>query len=248
MTQHQDVLYPENLPELRKRNLSFLNLVDRTFVTDDEYQFPQLSCDIHMLPDYIALSSQPHLFHKTSRTAVGFWEYDRLFNGPQGLTAALYWDNSKLLNKFKQQFSGVKYVFTPDYSVVEDMPAYFEYSYVYMSRIVALWLMTEANVAVIPTVSASTLERLSVELTGLDGCNVIAMSTKGYLRNATERDYLRKMICYIVDHKQLDSIVVYDTCASEDRVYDLFEYALEHNINIDVPMNSYKELHLKEHC
>lgn len=246
LTQQNSFLYKDGILELRKRNLSFLNLVDRSLTTDDEYQFPELSCDIHMLPDYIAMSSQPHLFHNTSRTAVGFWEYDRRFNNPRGLTAALYWDDKKQLERYKQRFSGVKYIFTPDYSVVEDMPACLEYSYVYFSRIVALWLMTEVGTTVIPTVSASTIERLAVALLGLDNCNVIAISTKGYLRNSTEKGYLREMVRYVVDHKQLDSIVVYDTCSSEDEVYDIFEYALEHNINIDVPLNSYRELHMKE--
>ena len=55
--------------------------------------------------------SEKSYYHKTKLTAVGFFQYDEEFDGQHGLYNAIYYNNVNDLTKF---------VFSPDYSLIED--------------------------------------------------------------------------------------------------------------------------------
>ena len=69
---------------MRLLNANCLKLTNRTF-SSGSADMPRIDCNIAVLPDFIALYSEPGLYRKTDRTAVAFYEYDSVFDGKNGL-------------------------------------------------------------------------------------------------------------------------------------------------------------------
>lgn len=74
---------------MRLLNLNYLKLTNRTF-SSGSADMPRIDCNIAVLPDFIALYSEPGLYRKTKKTAVAFYEYDSVFDGKNGLYQATY--------------------------------------------------------------------------------------------------------------------------------------------------------------
>ena len=108
----------ENLIKLL--NLNYLYYANKT-VSKGSLDIPLIRCNAEILPDFIALYSETGLYHKTERTAVGFFQYDDDFDGKDGLWWAIYYNDEKRLAYFKARFKGVKYVIVPDYSELGDI-------------------------------------------------------------------------------------------------------------------------------
>ena len=224
----------------RKLNLEFLRYTNLT-QSEGSYDLSALSCNTMVYPDYIALSGQPSLYRKTSQTAVGFWEYDEKFDGIHGLYNAIYHNEKGLLEQYKRRYAGVRYFFTPDYSLFGDVSPIENNYRMLKGRVVGIWFATELNAVVIPFISAANEYELPLALTGLENCSVVAFSTKGYVNNLQERKVLERMVRVTVDELNLRAIVVYDVCATNDAVNEIFSYARESGVDIIVPLNSLKE-------
>ena len=87
----------------KKLNLSYLDLTNKTWKVG-EFDFPKLLCNPSVLPDYIALYTQPSEYHKTSLTCLAFYNYDDTFDGMDGLYNAIYYDDKKRLDFYKKRF------------------------------------------------------------------------------------------------------------------------------------------------
>lgn len=226
--------------DLRKKlNLSYLEYTNKTRAAGP-HDLPVLTCDTRVLPDFIALNSQPSTFHTTSLTAVGFWLYDDEFDGIHGLYNAIYYKNEKLLSKYRERYRGVKLFFTPDYSQfgdVDDIEAHYRLK---KARVVGLWFVLELGAVVIPFITVPTPASVSFALDGLEDCHVVAFSTKGYVDNVVEREALKQIVHLTVDTLDLRTIVVYDVCKDNAAVDDIFAYAREHGVEVVVPMNTLK--------
>lgn len=224
----------------KKLNLSYLELTNKTY-SAGKHNLPALACNTKVLPDFIALDSQPSTFHATPLTAVGFWEFDSEFDGIHGLYNAIYYKDEKLLAKFKKRYEGVKIFFTPDYSQlgdVDDIEAHYRLK---KARVVGLWFALELGAVVIPFITAPTAASVEFALDGLEDCHIVAFSTKGYVDNALEREVLKEIVRLTVDTIDLHTIVVYDVCKDNAAVKDIFAYAIEHGIEVVVPPNTLKQ-------
>lgn len=230
----------ESVDIRNKLNLNFLQLANKTKASG-EFDLPALTCNTDVLPDYIALYGQPGSYHKTPLTAVGFWQFDDVFDGIHGLYNAIYHNEKKLLEKYRKRFEGVKIFFTPDYSQFGDIDRIEMLYRLKKARIVGLWLAMELSAVVIPFITAPTAEDLPLALNGLEDCHVVAFSTKGYANSETEKQELKRMIRLTVDTLNLKTIVVYDVCKDDKAVRDIFEYAFEQGIRVAVPPNVLKE-------
>ena len=230
----------EEIDLYKKCNLNYLHYVNLTHVAG-AHGLPALACNTRVLPDYIALSGYPGQFHKTPLTAVGFWEYDEKFDGPDGLFNAIKYGMEDRLEYYKKRFSGVRFFFTPDYSQFGDVGDIERDYRLLQARVVGIWLAMEIGAVVIPFITIPTAESIDCALDGLEDCSVVAFSTKGYVNNPVERGVIKEIVRRAVDTLRLKTIVVYDVCSTNDAVADIFSYAKERGIHVVVPPNALKE-------
>lgn len=246
MKQHQKIEKPNGETVMVKRNLSKelnLNYLECTNKTTcaGSFDLSALPCNTTILPDYIALYTQPGLYHKTPLTAVGFWLYDDTFDDWDGLYNAIYYHLDDRLEFYKERFAGVKIFFTPDLSQLGDTDAIEQLVRLKKARVIGIWLMKEMGAVVIPFITAAMPKMMDVVLSGLEGCSVVAFSTKGYVNDSTERAILKELVKITVDRLNLHAIVVYDTCKDNKAIEDIFSYAIDRGIKVVAPMNTLKE-------
>lgn len=229
----------KKFPDLeRLLNLQYLQLSNKT-VSCGSKDLPAIDCNIEVMPDYIALYSEPGLYHKTPRTAVAFYEYDDEFDGKNGLYWAIYYRDEHYLSEFKKRFQGVRYVILPDYSELGDIHRIENDYRLFKARIVGLWFLIEIGAIAIPNVSLLYPDSVDYALSGYENCSVVAMSAKGHIQNPDENRRLRENVRLTVEHlPNLRAIIVYDVCGTDDKVLDSFSFATDHGIQIVIPDNT----------
>ncbi len=206
-----------------------------------KYDIPSIYCNTDIYPDFIALYSEKSLYHKTELTAVGFFQFDNEFDGQRGLYNSIYYDNKSDLAKFKKRFEGVKFVFSPDYSLIEDTDEAENIYRLKKMRIVSLWLIHEIGAIVIPLISFPSVKSIDYYLDGLEDSSVVGISTKGHIEEKNEY----KILCATIQHPvktkhNLKAIVVYDVCGDERKIHNAFKVAERAGVKIIVPDNSLK--------
>ena len=222
-------------------NLNFTKYTNQTYLVG-KYDLPYVTCSDVVNPDYLALYSETNNYYKTENTCICFYLYDNKFDGIKGIYNAIYYDDEKLLAKYKERFKGVKYAIAPDYSQCGDIPRYENIYRLAKARIVSNWLLLECNVLVIPNVTYANENYFDVMLDGMESTEVVAFSVKGLLRDLSEQELLLKAIKHTVDNLVfLKKIIVYSVSTSEEKIMSLFEYALSKGIEIIIPNNILKE-------
>ncbi len=221
-------------------NFNYLKLTQKTLPVG-ELDLPALYCSTDIVPDYLALYSQPDTYHKTALTGICFYLFDKQFDGVNGLFNAIYYNCKKLLDFYKERFKNVKFVLSPDYSQFGDMHRWDTLFRLAKARIVALWFMVELGAVVIPSATYVAEDSFPLYFAGLENCQVVAFSTKGHIRNAAERRLLKAAVQYAVDHLPLKTIVVYSVCGKDSTSLKLFRYAIDHGINVVIPQNSLRD-------
>lgn len=217
-------------------NVNYLKYSNKT-LSCGEYDLPALYCNTDEYPDYIALYSNKNEYFKTKNTAVAFYQYDNVFDGKNGLFWAIYFNDENRLKFFKERFKNVKFIITPDYSILGDIQ-YIENIYrIFRARIVAIWFIYEIGAIVIPNISFSDYKTSKIAFSGLENSSVIAISTKGHLQDKEERKRLTSNIRLIVDTLNLKAIIVYDVCINKYEVEKVFLYAIEKGIKVIFPDN-----------
>lgn len=225
---------------LRLLCVGFLRLANLVS-TCGKYDMPSLSCELEEPPDYIALYDHPSEYTRTDKTAVAFYLYDEVFDGQNGLYNAIKYCNQKQLSEFKERFSEVRCIISPDISLFGDFHVIEGLHRIFRARIISLWFAFEIGCAVIPHIPLITRPYLRHAIDGLEGCKMVAFSTKGYIRQPLERIALIKTVQYVVDRVKPRVIVVYDTCGSNTEAQKLFRYATDRDIKVVVVPNGLKE-------
>ena len=100
-------------------NYGIADLLNRSVLND--YHLPIHHCDPMIYPDFIALNTEKSKYHLTPTTALSFYSYDRTFDKIDGLYNAIYYNNSKLLYKFKNEYKNINFVIVPDYSLFDNI-------------------------------------------------------------------------------------------------------------------------------
>lgn len=223
----------------RLLNFNFLNYTNKT-ISCGKKDLPALYCNTEVYPDFLALYSEPKLYHKTDKTGVCFYQFDSVFDGKRGLFESIYHDDTTRLEYYKKRFNGVKFFISPDYSEFGDIHVIENEYRLFKARIVAIWFIFEIGAVVIPNISFPTERSVAFALDGYEDCTVVAMSTKSHLQNTEEYERLLWKIRYTVDHLNLKAIIVYDVCSSNDKVMECFAYAISKGIEIIIPDNTLK--------
>ena len=227
----------------RKKNLKkLLNLgiLDYTNLTPKigDLDMPYIRCGITPQIDYLATYSQPSTYFHTANTCVSFFEYDIIFDGLYGLWNAIYYGVTELQEFYIERFQGVRYFIAPDYSKCGDVSEAENYYRQFRSRIVSIWLALKLNAVVIPLVSCANGAEMKYMLDGMEDCTVVAFNTKGPLGDPTQLDIFVQSIQYTVDRLQnLTTIIVYSASPDIGKVRQLFSYAMDAGIDIQIPDN-----------
>lgn len=220
-------------------NLNYLALTNKTNKVG-EFDLPEIVCNTEVFPDYIVGYSNPGNYHKSPNTAVAWYQFDDTFDGIDGLYNAIYYNDKKLLEKYKKRFKGVKFFISPDYSEMGDVDVIENLYRAKKARVVSIWLTVELGAIVIPNITFPRVEDILLYLRGYENCTVVAFSTMCYIDDRKEREYLKEAVKKTVDYLNLKAIVVYDVCKSNDAVYEVFEYAINKGIKIIIPPNNLK--------
>lgn len=234
------VLFKEgkNKTDLKDRlNLHYLKYLNTTY-TVGKYDSIHFSSPVNAKIDYLALYSQPSEYNKTSNTAVCFFEDDIKFDRKNGLWNAIYYNDLKLIEQYRERFKNVKYFISPDYSQIGDVPFWLNLFNLQRSRIVSLFLVQELNKFVYPLITYSNENSFEYMLDGLEECNVVAFSIKGALKTNEQLDMLKKAISITINKlTKLTSIIVYSVSLYDEKVRDLFSSAINKGIEIIIPNN-----------
>ncbi len=228
---------PKNLKKLL--NLQYLRITNKTY-SAGRHDLPELKCNTTEFPDSIALYNHPADYKKTPKTAVSFYLYDEEFDGRNGLYNAIYYNDQKLLQRYKERFKDVKYFISPDYSQFGDVDDIENHYRIKKSRVVSIWLTLELGAIVIPNITYPTIDSLWFSLDGMESCTVVAFSTMGYVDNKIEREFLIEAVKLTVDKLPLKTIIVFDICGDNNAIEDIFAYARQQGVDIIVPDNIMK--------
>lgn len=228
--------HPQNLKRL---NLSFLSCTNCTHLIG-EFEMPALYCNSKVLPDFLALYSEPGNYHRTPLTGVCFYSFDNVFDGPNGLYWAIRHGVKDRLDFFRERFKDVHFLITPDYSILGDIPRIENLRRMFDARLVGVWFQTETDAVVIPNISFLDEEDAPIALAGLEDCTMVAISTKGHMNSNSKRERMEANIHIVVDTIHPSAIIVYDTCASDENARALFRYAEGQGVNVIIPPNTLK--------
>ena len=199
---------------------------------------PYVCCNVIPTLDYLASYSQPSTYFKTENTAVSFFEYDIHFDGLYGLWNAIYYGVQELQDFYLERFKGVKVFIAPDMSKCGDISEEENRYRQFKMRICSIWLTLNTNAIVIPLVTCANQCGMKYMLDGMEDCTVVAFSVKGPLGDPEQLEILLESIRYTVDNlPKLTEIIVYSASPDHDKIRNVFKYAIDKGINIQIPDN-----------
>lgn len=232
-------LYGGNMETYSKKlNSNYVYLTNRCGYSKKE-DFPIVGVELPNDIDYLALYTNKKDYMKTDNTAVCFYQYDNKFDNFCGLFNAIFYNNTRLLNKFKNRFKDVKYMIEPDYSQCGDAAECINKYNVFRQRIVNVWLTFECNILVIPNINYIGINKNFV-FEGIEKGSTIAMSVMGMLRAKQNTNILLEGIRKAVDTIHPNKIIVY-TASNKDRTMSLFKYATKSGVKVLIPDNKLLE-------
>lgn len=204
-----------------------------------KYDLLQLLSPSSINVDYIALYSRANEYNKTNNTAVSFFEYDYKFID---IWRSIEDGDERKLNKYKERFSNVKYIISPDFSLCGDNYNCFNVANIQKARIISIWLTCECGVNVIPLVTYSNEQSFEYFLDGLEECKVVCFSLEHALQSSIDRALLIEAIKHTVDKlKFLSEILIYSVSNNDNKIREIFSYAIEKNIKLIIPSNLLKQ-------
>lgn len=228
-----------------KNMVNLLNMNTMTLTNIEgysgEYDFPNLFCDSTPNIDYLAMYSRPSEYSKHENTALCFYQYDKTYDGLNGLYNAIFYNKKPLLKQYKKRFKDIKIAIDPDYSIGQNFPKAENIYRMYKSRIVGLWLKYECGITVIPNLTYVDESYFPFMLNGIENTKSIAMSIVGVMNSIQTLRLFNKALKYAVDHlKNLKIIYAFTTNSDDEETKKLFSYAKKKEIQICIPDNMLK--------
>ena len=223
----------------KKLNYGIAILLNRAIL--NEYNLPIHYCNSDIYPDFIALNTEKSKYKITPNTAVAFYAFDKTFDSKNGLYNAIYYQDKRLLKKFRKIYKGVKFVIAPDYSLYDDIWQFENYSRLLKIRVIMLWFTLEIGAVVIPNAIYLSSDKLPIYYSGFEECNMMCFSTKGHMKHSENRNKIKENVKYVTDNLNLKIILVYTCCASDTETLKLFEYAIQHGITVILVDNTLRQ-------
>lgn len=225
-------------------NLSMLDYTNSTIKVGD-YDMPYVRCGIIPHIDYISSYSTPGTYSYTLHTAVAFFEYDQFFDGLYGLWNGIYYGIKEIEDFYIERFRNVRFFIAPDYSKCGDSCEIENQYRQYKSRIVSIWLSHNTHAVVIPLVSCANSTGMKYMLDGMSDCTTVAFNCKGPMGDLKQLAIFKESIKYAVDNlPKLKCIIAYSTSIHRNKVLDIFSYAIQKGIEVQIPENLLHQRHI----
>lgn len=225
---------PEDLQKLL--NLNVLNVTENAGYEGID-DFPRVGFDLKGNVDYIALFNNRNDYHKTSNTCLGFYNYDSVIDGKNGIYWSIYFGDKRQMKKYKTMFKGIRYAIEPDYSQCGDIPIEENRYRCFRARVVNVWLTMECNILVFPNISYVNKRSSEYIFEGIMPYSTVAFSLKGMMKNKEDAALIKEGIKETVDKIHPRKIIIYTTSGNKRKINELFKYAIVNNIKLIVPDN-----------
>ncbi|MCQ2554694.1 MAG: DUF4417 domain-containing protein [Clostridia bacterium] len=206
-------------------------------------QLPEIGSFVNEYPDFLALDTEPHLFHKTPNTGICWFIRDSKFDVIDGLYNAIIYKNTDLLKHYKQRYQGIKFFIPLDYSTYGDFDFEVTYHNIKRSIITYLWFTFECGAIAFPLMSYSDEESLRWCFEHIMIGSNVAVSLKGVMRGA-ERELFLKALKVLVDTRHPKALVVYSVAQAESTNL-MLKYAIDNHVNIHIINNTLQERNLR---
>ena len=197
---------------------------------------PEIGSFVDSYPDFLALESEPGLYHKTIETCVCWFKDDSKFDTIDGLYNSIIYKDIELLKYYKLRYENVKYFISVDYSTYGDFDEETILHNIKKSIVCYLWLTFECDAIVFPLMTygdESTLEWCFEYI--LEGSNV-AVSLKGVMSNKN-KEMFQKALKVLIDTRKPKCLLVYADSKKESSL-EMLSYAIYKGIKIIIVPNT----------
>lgn len=224
---------------LTKCNLSFINFTNKCFYVG-KYDMPNVSCSCENIKiDYLVLYSHLSEYDEKSNKAVCFYQYDQIFDGINGLFNAIYYNDKKLLEKYKKRFENVKILIAPDYSVYGDLPLIENLYRIFKSRVVSAYLINEWDKIVIPNITFVDDETKETCFSGIDKNTVVAISALGCLKEKEQKKLFSEIIDETIKRISPSIVVIYNISTKSNFLNEQIKKLENNGIMVLIPDNKF---------
>lgn len=162
---------------------------------DGKYQIPIIECDNYIPKELISFNYA--MSSKNKNVGVHFYvddyQFERIWNNPY-----------RYISLLKQY----KCIFSPDFSLYQDMPLAMKIWNVYRSRVIGQFYQ-KFGIKVIPTISWSGEDTYSFCFDGIPKGSIVSISTVGIIRNKESMQMFKNGVDEMTNRIHPKSILIY---------------------------------------
>ena len=232
---YDKVLLKLDYSNIDKSDVYGFYLTNKT-TKNNPYELPDIACFVNVVPDFIALVSEPSLYNLTNKTSVAWFKDDSIFDTIDGIYNSIIYKDIQLLKYYKDRFKDVKIFISPDYSLYGDFDKITILNNLRKQIVVSLWLIFELDAIVIPLMTYSNEESLDWCFEHIMLNSVVAVSLKGVM-NEPEKSLFIKALKKLIDSRQPKSLIVYSVSLDKS-TKEMLEYAYRKNIDVYIIDNT----------
>ena len=199
-------------------------------------ELPDIGCFVNVIPDFLALETEPSLYNLTNNTCVAWFKDDRVFDTIDGLYNAIIYKDIELLKYYKERYKDVKSFISPDYSLYGDFDITVILNNLRKQLVVSLWLIFELDTVVIPLMTYANEDSLNWCFEHIIKDSVVAVSLKGVM-DEPNKSLFKKALKKLIDFRQPKSLIVYSV-SKEESTKDMLEYAYKNNVDVYIIDNT----------
>lgn len=199
-------------------------------------ELPDIGCFIDIVPDFIALISEPSLYNLTNKTCVAWFKDDSIFDTIDGLYNAIIYKDIELLKYYKYKYKDIKIFISPDYSLYGDFDKTVILNNLRKQLVVSLWLIFELDAIVIPLMTYSNEESLDWCFEHIMQDSVVAVSLKGVM-NEPEKSLFIKALKKLIDTRHPKSLIVYSV-SKDETTKEMLENEYKNKMDVHIIDNT----------
>ncbi len=221
---------------VNKLNLSFLKYTNQGHYYG-KLDIPEATCKLDVCPiDYLALYKEK-VDSKYKYPALCFYQYDIKFDRINGFYNAIYYDNKKLLSRYKNILEPYHYIISPDYSICGDVPKLENLYRIFKSRVVGSYLVNELNKIVIPNISFTDEMTKEVALAGIEKGSTVSISTKGLLKGQRKEELLDYITNETINALHPKIVILYNVAVKSSKLEEIVIRLKKAGVKVIMPPN-----------
>ena len=232
---HNNVLLKSDYSSIDKRDVYGFYLTNKT-TKNNPYELPDIACFANVVPDFIALVSEPSLYNLTNKTSVAWFKDDSIFDTIDGIYNSIIYKDIQLLKYYKDRFKDVKIFISPDYSLYGDFDKITILNNLRKQIVVSLWLIFELDAIVIPLMTYSNEESLNRCFEQIMRSSIVVISLKGVM-NEHEKSLFIKALKKLIDTRHPKSLIVYSV-SKDEHTKEMLDYAYKNNVEVYIIDNT----------